>query len=176
MIFGSVSDAAMLLHIGRELVQEVVEQEVLYYKPDIEDMQENLYGEYNNKYYYMPVHLNCLIKRGDQEWKTLEYGPDVFRTTSFAFFKGDMRKARILPEVGDIIEWSKTYFEVDAVKENQMFLGKDQDYRIDEATWNFGHSVSYVLTTHMARIDRLNVKSYESGKVDPDTIGQNLYR
>lgn len=177
MIFGSVNDAGMLLHIGRELVREVVEQEILYYKVDLEDTQENVYGEAQIKYYFTPVHLNCLIKRGDQDWKTEEYGPDMYRSTQFAFYKADLREAEILPEVGDVLEWDKNYFEVDGVKENQMWLGKDQDYRLDENTWRFGHSVSCVVSTHLARINRLNVRGYnDSRRTNPGPSRKDLYQ
>lgn len=176
MIFGSTRDAAMLLHIGREFVKDVVEQEVLYYKLDLEDLQENVYGEATLKYYFTPIHINCLIWRGDQEWKMEEYGPDINRKTEFAFFKADLMRAEVRPEVGDILEWDKAYFEVDGVKENQMWLGKDQQYRIDENTWRFGHSVSCVVSTHYTRINKLNIKSYESGRVVTGPSRKDLYQ
>lgn len=157
MIFGSVNDVGLLLHIGRELVQDVVEQEILYYKISLEETQENLYGEASEKYYWTPVHVNCLIRRGEQEWGEEEYGSDLNRSTEFAFFKEDLRDKGILVEAGDIIEWSKSYFEVDGTKENQMFLGKDLDYRLKDPTWRFGESVSIVAKTHLTRISKLNI-------------------
>lgn len=158
MIFGSVNDVGTLLHIGRELVGDVVEQEVLYYKICLEDTQENMYGEASLKYYWTPLHLNCLIRRGDQDWKDEDYGSDLYRSTDFAFFKEDLRDRNLLLEVGDIIEWSKSYFEIDGVKENQMFLGKDLDYRMKDPTWKFGSSVSVVAKTHLTRLSKLNIK------------------
>ena len=158
MIFGSVNDVGTLLHIGRELIQDVVEQEVLYYKISLEETVENIYGEASEKFYWTPLHLNCLIKRGDQDWQVQEYGPDVNRVTEFAFFKEDLRDKELLVEPGDIIEWSKDYFEVDGIKENQMFLGKDLDYRMKDPTWRFGSSVSIVALTHLTRVTKLNVR------------------
>ena len=158
MIFGSVNDVGTLLHIGRELVQDVVEQEVLYYKISLEETVENIYGEASEKFYWTPLHLNCLIKRGDQDWQVQEYGPDMNRVTEFAFFKEDLRDKELLVEPGDIIEWSKDYFEVDGIKENQMFLGKDLDYRMKDPTWKFGSSVSIVALTHLSRVTKLNVR------------------
>lgn len=158
MIFGSVNDVGTLLHIGRELVQDVVEQEILYYKISLEETVENIYGEASEKFYWTPLHLNCLIKRGDQDWQVQEYGPDMNRVTEFAFFKEDLRDKELLIEPGDIIEWSKDYFEVDGIKENQMFLGKDLDYRMKDPTWKFGSSVSIVALTHLSRVTKLNVR------------------
>ena len=157
MIFGSVRDVGTLLHIGRELLQDVVEQEILLYKISLEETQENLYGEASQKYYWVPIKLTCLIRRGEQDWSIQEYGSDVNRITEFAFFKEDLRDADVLIEPGDIIEWSKSYFEVDGIKENQMFLGKDLDYRLNTPTWKFGSSVSIVAKTHLTRVTKLNI-------------------
>lgn len=157
MIFGSVNDVGTLLHIGREFVHDVVEQEILYYKIRIEEIESNIYGEASQKFYYVPLKLNCLIRRGDKDWQSQDYGPDLFRNTEFAFFKEDLREANLLPEVGDIIEWSKSYFEIDEINENQMFLGKDLDYRLNTPTWKFGSSVSIVAKTHLTRVNKLNI-------------------
>lgn len=158
MIFGSVNDVGTLLHIGRELVHDIVEQEVLYYKMSLEDTIENIYGEASQKFYWTPLHLNCLIRRGDQDYNVKEYGTDLDRVTEFAFFKEDLRDKELLVEPGDIIEWSKSYFEIDGLKENQMFLGKDLDYRMKDPTWKFGSSVSIVAKTHLTRVSKLNIK------------------
>lgn len=157
MIFGSVNDVGTLLHIGRELVSDVVEQEILYYKMSLEETQTNLYGEAPDKFYWQPIKLNCLIRRGEQDWNVREFGSDVDRQTEFAFFKEDIRDLGFVMEVGDIIEWSKDYFEIDGIKENQMFLGKDLDYRLNTPTWRFGSSVSIVAKTHLTRVSRLNI-------------------
>lgn len=157
MIFGSVRDVGTLLHIGRELLQDVVEQEILLYKISLEETQENLYGEASQKYYWVPIKLTCLIRRGEQDWSVQDYGSDINRITEFAFFKEDLRDADVLIEPGDIIEWSKSYFEVDGIKENQMFLGKDLDYRLNTPTWKFGSSVSIVAKTHLTRVTKLNI-------------------
>ena len=87
MIFGSVRDVGTLLHIGRELVQDIVEQEILLYKVNLEETLDNIYGEATHKVYWTPIKLNCLIKRGEQDWNSQDYGVDVNRSTDFAFYK-----------------------------------------------------------------------------------------
>ena len=42
MIFGSVRDVGTLLHMGRELVQDIVEQEILLYKVNLEETLDNI--------------------------------------------------------------------------------------------------------------------------------------
>ena len=45
MIFGSNRDFNLLVNINRELLQDVIEQEILLYKISITDTTTNLYGE-----------------------------------------------------------------------------------------------------------------------------------
>lgn len=162
MIFGSKRDASLLLHLNRELLQDIVEQEILYYKMDLEGTTvDDIYGESASKGYFVPVRITCLIRRGDQDWGIQDFGPDLNRITSFAFVRADLEGLNVLPEVGDIIEWEKNFYEVDGVKENQYFLGKHQDYRLEDKdpdrTHKFGASVSMVCATHLTRYTKLNI-------------------
>lgn len=158
MIFGSTNDARLLLHIRREFLQDVVEQEILYYKVDLDATQPNIYGEALEKFYWTPVRLTCLIRRTDQTWTADEFGPDLTRTPSFAFVREDFLDANFRPDVGDIIEWHNNFFEIDAINENQFFLGKDEDYRLfPEDLHRFGENISVVCQTHLTRYTKLNI-------------------
>ena len=47
MLFGSQKDFnALSTHISREILKDIVEQEIGYYKLSLTDTQANLYGEY----------------------------------------------------------------------------------------------------------------------------------
>lgn len=164
MIFGSVRDSHLLQHIGRELIGGIVEQEVLIYKVDLEGTSENIYGEAIDRQYYQPVRLTCLIKRGDPGWSSQDYGLDLNRVTSFCFFKADFVYLGFKPEPGDIVEWDKNYYEIDAAIENQYHIGRDPWYRLDDGTNDtkdrtdkFGYSVSIICNTHLTRYSRLNL-------------------
>lgn|SRR5574344_10144 len=161
MIFGSTRDTKVLLHIRRELLQNVVEQEILYWKVDLQSTQSNIYGEATVKGYWSPVRITCLIRRGDLDWTEEDFGPDLNRVTKFAFTKDDLVDIGVKVESGDIIEWNKNYFEVDSFNENQFFLGKDEHYRLDEQYLDkFGQSVSIVASTHLTRVSKLNITQY----------------
>jgi hypothetical protein len=68
-----------------------------------------------------------------------------------------MVKADVVPEVGDIIEWHNNFYEVDTVIENQFFLGRDNNYQLEERNDKFGTSVSFLCKTHMTRADRVGL-------------------
>src|SRR6056300_1178162 len=147
----------MLFGINRELIKDVVEQEVLYYKLDLYSTESNIYGESTEKVWKSALKLNCMITRGDQVINVDEFGPDLSRNMSFAFIKQDLVDTNMFPEVGDVISWHEDYFMVDTVKENQFFLGRDKQYNLTNYGNQFGSSVSIVLDTHLTRVEDLGI-------------------
>ena len=78
MLFGSQKDFNVLsTHISREILKDIVEQEIGYYKLSLNDTKANIYGEALDKVYLDPVKLNCLITRGDQVITVDDFGPDL---------------------------------------------------------------------------------------------------
>ena len=144
MRFGSDRDVSLMVNIGRELLHDVIEQEVLYHKLSLEDTDVNLYGESLSKSYWNAVKLHCLITRGDQIIDIQEFGPDLGREASFAFIRQDLTDKTVVPEVGDIVEWHNDFYEVDTVRENQLFLGSDNSYNLQSSTAGYGRSMSIV--------------------------------
>ena len=53
--------------------------------------------------------------------------------------------------------WHEDYYEVDTVRENQLFLGRDKSYNIESYGNNFGSSMSIILDCHLTRADRVGV-------------------
>lgn len=157
MLFGSNRDFNLLVNINRELIKDIVEQEVLYYKLDLYGTESNIYGESLEKVWNTAVKLNCLITRGDQIISVDEFGPDLSREMSFAFLKEDLKDIDLFPEVGDIVSWHEDYFLVDTVRENQFFVGRDNQYNLTNYGNQFGSSVSLVLDTHLTRVEDLGI-------------------
>ena len=157
MIFGSTRDVGLYRKVMRELVKDVVEQEILFYKFGLAESFTNIYGEALEKTFYTPVKLNCLLTRGDQVITDDDFGPDLSRTLSFAFIRADLVDVSIVPEVGDIILWHEDYYEVDTVRENQLFFGRDNNYNFTSYGSSFGDSVSIICDAHLTRADKLGI-------------------
>ena len=157
MIFGSNRDFNLFLGVQRELVHDVIEQEIIYRKLSLEDIHANIYGEAMEKVYLSPVKLNCMITRGDQIIDIQEFGPDLGREASFAFIRQDLVDVSVVPEVGDVLEWHNDFYEVDTVRENQLFIGRDKSYNLTSYGSQFGTSVSLILDCHLTRADRLGI-------------------
>ena len=157
MRFGSDRDINLMVNIGRELLHDIVEQEILYHKLSLEDTDVNLYGESLSKSYWNAVKLNCLITRGDQIINIDDFGPDLGREASFAFIRQDLVDKTVVPEVGDIVEWHNDFYEVDTVRENQLFLGSDNNYNLQNSTAGYGRSMSIIVDCHLTRADRVGI-------------------
>ena len=157
MLFGSNRDFDLLVNINRELIKDIIEQEILYHKLSLEDTDINLYGESLQKSFWNAVKLNCLITRGDQVIDIQEFGPDLGREASFAFIRQDLVDVSVVPEVGDIVEWQNDFYEVDTVRENQLFLGRDKSYNLTSTTSGFGSSLSIIVDCHLTRADKVGI-------------------
>jgi hypothetical protein len=157
MLFGSVKDFNLFTGIARELIGNVIEQEILYYKFSLDDTQVNIYGEGMEKVFWTPAKLNCLITRGDQVVTDDDFGPDLTREVSFAFIRQDLVDVNVVPEVGDIVMWHEDYYEVGTVRENQLFVGRDKSYNLTNYGSKFGSSVSIIVDCHLTRADKLGI-------------------
>jgi len=160
MKFGSTRDFALLTKISRELVQDVVEQEIGYYKLSLVDTFANLYGEAMNKVFANPVKLNCLITRGDQVVSVDDLGPNLTRDASFAFIREDLVDVNTVPEVGDILLWHEDYYEVDTVRENQLFMGRDSSYNLSSYGEKYGSSSSIIVDCHLTRRENTGISEH----------------
>ena len=100
--------------------------------------------------------MQCIITRGDQQFSVDEFGPDVSRELNFAFLRDDFVDLGLVPEVGDIIMLSESYYEIDAVVENEYWFGKDPAYNLDRSG-EHGKSISLRCAAHLTRADKLGI-------------------
>lgn len=157
MIFGSQRDFGLITKINRELLSDVVEQEILFYKISLEQTQANIYGEASEKIFWSPIKYNCLIERGDQRSTVDDLGVDIVREVKFNMLRQDLIDTNVEPEIGDIVMWLENYYEIDNITENQLFVGKDNAYSLTNYGSGFGASVSLILECHLTRSNRVGI-------------------
>lgn len=157
MLFGSKRDYNLFVKINRELLSDIVEQSILYYKNYLEGSNINIYGESLAKEFLEPVKLDCLITRGDQVISVDDFGPDLTRDVSFAFLREDLVDVNVVPEVGDVLMWHENYYEVDIVRENQLILGRDSSYPLTTYADKYGTSVSIIVDCHLTRVEKFGI-------------------
>ena len=162
-LFGSQRDISLFRHINRELLWDVVTQQCAVYKVKLDQTKVNIYGEASGeRFYFDPVLINALIQRGDKTQTTGDMGVDATREMEFRFLRDDLVASQLVPEVGDIILYQESYFEVDNVNDNQLFVGKDPDYPYNQNPLNpgleeFGANMSIIVRAHLTPADRVQI-------------------
>ena len=163
-LFGGSRDISLFNTISKELINDIIQTEFGYYKFVLEQTTANVYGEAMGKVYYEPVRIAGLMQREDQAWSSDDFGSDVNQTVNFRFLKEGLKDINLVPEVGDILLFRNNFYEVDSKIENQLILGKDPDYAISDSTTDFGSSHSVILSTHLSRVEKLNLIPLRGGK------------
>ena len=92
----------MFTGINKELLHNIIEQEIGYYKVELSQTVANIYGESTSKSYRNPVKIYCLVERQPQETTDDNFGPDRQRTLNFAFLRADLVDKNTVPEIGDV--------------------------------------------------------------------------
>lgn len=162
-LFGKARDISMFRHLNRELLGDIITQQCALYKFVLDKTIVNMYGEASGgKYYEGPILLNSLITIENKTDGTSELGVDFNWSIKVAFLRDDLVDANIVPQIGDIILYQESYFEVDNSYDTQYFVGKDPDYPYNVNPLNpgleqFGYNVSIVCETHYIPADRVNI-------------------
>jgi hypothetical protein len=168
-LFGGTRDISLFQTVSGELIKDIIQTEVAYYKFALEVTKVNVYGEAPGKNYYEPLKIACLIERTDQSWSSDDFGSDVNQIVNFRFLKDELITINLVPEVGDLLLFRNNFYEVDGRIENQLILGKDKDYAISTETTDFGESFSILLSTHISRVEKLNLIPLRGGKYPTTT-------
>jgi len=163
-LFGGSRDVSLFHNLNKELINDIIQTEIAYYKFALEQTKINVYGEAPGKQYFEPLKIACLIDKQDQSWSSDAFGSDVNQTISFRFLKKELQDINLLPEIGDLLLFKNNFYEVDERVENQFILGRDPDYAISTETTAFGKSFSILLNTHISRVEKLNLIPLREGK------------
>jgi len=162
-LFGSSRDVSFVRRLNRELMGNIISQQCAFYKYILSETKVNMYGEASSgRNFEGPILLNALITVGDNISPTSDLGVNFDWPVSFAFLRDDLVDANLHPDVGDVILYQESYWEVDNVNTTQFFVGKDPDYPyntnpLNPGLENFGYNVSIICTCHYVPSDRLNL-------------------
>ena len=144
----SVRDLKVIQSWNAELLGDIIQTEVNIFKICAAQTQINIYGESSpdsGKMYYPGVECTCLIDKADIDTSYDEFGPDRNQNVVFKFREDNLKVVNLYPEVADIIEFNRQYFEIDNVVQ-QQFLGGQPD-----------KSLSIIVNTHYSRLSKLSL-------------------
>ena len=176
-LFGSARDASLVRTVNRELINNLIDTEIAFYKLSLQDTQANMYDEADNKVYYAPMRINCLAMKDDKSYADEDGSYDQTRTAEFNFLRDDLKDKNIHIEEGDVLEWDNEFYEIDGVGASQYFAGKNPSTDIGFTTGDrdeFGLSVAVRVSAHVTRRNRLNIQEVRSGINKPNNIPRNL--
>ena len=176
-LFGSARDASLIRSVNRELINNLIDIEVAYYKLSLEETQANMYDESDKKVYYSPMRLSCLATKDEKSYVGDDSGYDSTRTGAFDFLRDDLKDKNIIIEEGDILEWDNEFYEIDTVGASQYWRGTNPTTDlgfVEGDREEYGYSVAVKVTGHVTRRNRLNIQEVRSGINKPNNIPRNL--
>jgi len=159
-LFGGARDLSLFRKISREFTDRIVQQEIGYYKIDLNATSPNIYGESPEKFYYQPIKLFCLIEREDSTTTYDDSTPDYNQNKKFRFLRDYLREKNLAIEPGDVILWDNRYWEISNVVDNQFIAGKNDDSNLSDYNESFGENYSVIVSTHMIRIEIPNISEF----------------
>ena len=139
-------DVNFFKSIARELVDDVVQNTIVLFKINLNETKINLYGESVNKTWHVGVELYALLQK-DAEISIYEgFGPDTTQNITFKVDRFMCEEKNTYPEIGDVIYFDGSYYEIGNTNEVQFVGG--QPYN------NF----SIVCETFMVSKSNLNIE------------------
>ena len=134
--------------MNEELIDELVGQSVDIYKINIDNTEENMYGESTTKYYDMGFRVNCLIMYNEPTIEQDEFGADLNANIEMFFQRENLSSGSLnfYPEIGDIVDWNNHYWEINGATEPQLFAGHP----------NYKHQIK--ATAHRSRLSSLQIE------------------
>jgi hypothetical protein len=144
--FISDRDVAFFKGLAREVVDVVVQNSAVLYKINLNDTRVNLYGEAMNKTWHTGVELYVLINKETTTTSYEGFGSETMQNIEFRFDRYMCEEKNSYPEVGDVIYFDDSYYEIDNTTETQYVGGFDKN--------NF----SIVCNTFMVSKSTLNIE------------------
>ena len=144
--FLQTRDIEFFKGIARELVDDVVQNTIVLFKINMNETKVNIYGEALNKTWYPGVELYALYSKSPEDVVYEGFGPEMQQNITFKLDRMMCEEKNVYPEVGDIIFFDTSYYEIDNTNEIQ-FIGGSPD-----------NNFSIVCETFMVSKSTLNIE------------------
>lgn len=146
--FFSARDIKVINSFSAELMGDIIQTEITFYKIDAENTKINIYGETstsNGKCFYPGLNITALIDRAEISTDTDDFGPNRKQNVVFKFREKLLRSVNLFPQTGDLILFNDRYHEIDNVIQEQFLGGIDDK------------SFSIIVNTHYSRLSKADV-------------------
>ena len=143
-------DLQLFRSFARELVDTVIENTCVLFKVNLNETKVNIYGESTNKTWYPGVELFVLIDKEPENVQYEGFGSDNTQNITFKFDRLLCEERNIYPEIGDVIYFDNSYYEIDNTNEIQFVGGLPGQ--------NSDRNWSIVCSTFMVSKSNLNIE------------------
>ena len=144
--FLQARDIDLFKSIARELVDTVIQNTIVLFKINMNETKVNIYGESLNKTWYPGVELYALYSKSPEDVVYEGFGPEMQQNITFKLDRVMCEEKNVYPEIGDIIFFDTSYYEIDNTNEIQ-FIGGSPD-----------NNFSIVCETFMVTKSNLNIE------------------
>ena len=139
-------DIELFKSFARELVDDVVQNTIVLFKINMSETKVNIYGESLNKTWNPGVKLYALYSKSPEDVVYEGFGPEMQQNITFKLDRAMCEEKNVYPEIGDIIYFDTSYYEIDNTNEIQMIGGNPDN------NW------SIVCETFMVTKSNLNIE------------------
>ncbi len=159
-IFYQNRDLNTFKSISKQLTEKVIDIEVLYFKLNTQQISTNIYDEakksHGGRKYNQGVKLHALVQH---EAQMVQYQQSMKynRLLRFKFLITTLQDHNVYPEVGDVICWSRQYFQISKVTQQQLIASRP------DTQWSKVCESTIISNSKILKL--LEHKSYESERL-----------
>ncbi len=113
-----------MIHINKELINVFIDIPVVLYKLNIIDSKKNVYGESAKKRWYQGVQIPALVDRQNNTSVRDLSIINVEQSVTFNFLRQECVDRNVFPEIGDIINFDHSYYEINNTNTIQLIAGQ----------------------------------------------------
>ena len=179
--FFNAKDLDFIRTISEEVVDYVVEQAIVLFKVSVGETKTNLYGESLGKVWHAPATLMCIVDREPNNVVYEGFGADKSQLVEFRFNRQRLRdesysvpKLRDIngtlipadaiqnsefgyPEIGDVILFDGSYYEIDNVRTSQLIGGSPEIYNKETGEFEDARN-NLIATAIMVRRSQVQIE------------------
>lgn len=116
---------AYIEKINKELIQEYVGQEVIYYAISMEHTVSNdLYNESIDKVWFSPIKINARVEWDNPGVSTTSFTLDSQYSLIVDFHTQELIERNVSPTEGDFLEFGQVVFEITSVTTPELVYGQ----------------------------------------------------
>ncbi len=126
-LFYGKKDLNLMNNLNRQLIQKIIDTKVKFLKLDVRQITQNIYGQAKTKFYMQPIQLPALIQHENPNITDQLYGVNYQHFLVVKLNIQMLKQINLYPEVGDVVQYNQSDFEVASIVNNQFIGGHVQN-------------------------------------------------